>query len=198
MAKKEEKVTQIIRAATQEFMQKGLDAASMQHISEKAAVSKRTLYKYYPSKEDLYFALIDEVLDRVDEMYQIKFSIDVCVKEQFEAIVAKKIELTLAPSFINISRIIFGELLKGRAPKPEQMQRLNQSEMVLVEWIEQGQKAGKITSEFEAAEIADQFHSILKGKIYWPVLFCIQQREELDVTAIQATVMKFFISSFAA
>ena len=48
----------IVRAAEAVFFEKGLRAATLDEVAEKAEVSKGTIYLYFPSKEDLYCALI--------------------------------------------------------------------------------------------------------------------------------------------
>jgi AcrR family transcriptional regulator len=40
------------------FVQKGFEHTSMDEIAAKAALTKRTIYKYYSSKEDLYYAVV--------------------------------------------------------------------------------------------------------------------------------------------
>lgn len=45
---------QILSGARRVFLREGFAAASMDVISGEAKVSKRTLYAYYPSKEDLF------------------------------------------------------------------------------------------------------------------------------------------------
>jgi AcrR family transcriptional regulator len=45
---------QILSGARQVFLREGFAAASMDVISGEARVSKRTLYAYYPSKEELF------------------------------------------------------------------------------------------------------------------------------------------------
>jgi TetR/AcrR family transcriptional repressor of mexJK operon len=45
---------QILAGAREVFLRDGFAAASTDDISRKAGVSKRTLYAYYPSKEDLF------------------------------------------------------------------------------------------------------------------------------------------------
>lgn len=47
----------ILNAAEQLFFEKGYDGASMDEIADKAQFTKRTLYQYFISKEDLYFAV---------------------------------------------------------------------------------------------------------------------------------------------
>lgn len=196
MIKKEEKNKQILNSATTEFLSKGLDAASMHHIAEQAEVSKRTLYKYYSNKEDLYCALVDEILDRVDDMYSFNYSTQNSIQEQIERIVDAKIELTLTDSFLQINKIVLGELLKGRMPNEQQMLRLNKSEATFVEWIEQAQKEDKILNDISAHTIAEQFHSILKGQIYWPVLLGMKEKSSLDIKQVRDTTVNFFINSF--
>jgi len=52
--KKQEK---ILEAAENLFVEKGLAETTMSEIAEAAEISRRTLYRYYASKEDLAFAV---------------------------------------------------------------------------------------------------------------------------------------------
>ena len=47
----------IIDSAESVFFSKGLDAATMDDVAERAELSKGTLYLYFKSKEDLYLAI---------------------------------------------------------------------------------------------------------------------------------------------
>lgn len=47
----------ILKAAEAVFGEKGYDKSSMDEIARKAQFTKRTLYKYFPNKMDLYFAI---------------------------------------------------------------------------------------------------------------------------------------------
>ena len=51
---------QILDGARSVFLADGFDAASMNEIARAAGVSKGTLYVYFPSKEELFAALIRE------------------------------------------------------------------------------------------------------------------------------------------
>jgi TetR/AcrR family transcriptional regulator of autoinduction and epiphytic fitness len=48
----------IVAAATQAFLTLGYGAASVDAISARAGVSKRTLYNYFPAKRDLFRAVV--------------------------------------------------------------------------------------------------------------------------------------------
>ena len=50
----------ILRAATRDFAERGLDGASMGAIARGAELAKATLYYYFPTKEALYQAVMDE------------------------------------------------------------------------------------------------------------------------------------------
>lgn len=196
MSKKEEKDNQILMAATEEFLSKGIDAASMQNISDMAEVSKRTLYKYYPNKEDLYNALVDVILERVKDMYDFSYTESTNVEEDISKIIEGKIKLTLNDEFIKISRIIIGEMFKGRMPNHNQIKSLNDSEFKFIDWIKMAQKDNKISTDFEAEDIAKEFHSILKGQIYWPVLMGIEDKQNIDLEEVKQTTVNFFLRSF--
>lgn len=196
MARKDEKTAQIIQAATQEFLAKGLDAASMHNIARVAEVSKRTLYKYFPTKDELYSALIDELLDRVYDMNQLSYATDIPIKEQLEKIVDNKIELFMSDSFLNMSKIILGEMLKSRRPSDEQLARMYNTEAMFVQWIDEGKKDGKISSETESEIIARQFYSILKGQTFYPLLLYFTDLKMINTKEVRDITVNFFLKSF--
>jgi len=51
---------QLLGAAQQVFVAQGYHAAAMDDIAERAGVSKPVLYQHFPSKLELYLALLDE------------------------------------------------------------------------------------------------------------------------------------------
>ncbi|MBX9687267.1 MAG: TetR/AcrR family transcriptional regulator [Candidatus Obscuribacterales bacterium] len=58
----QEKRRQILQSALEEFAAHGYSAASMDRISEKAGVSKATVYSYFGDKGNLYGELIEKKL----------------------------------------------------------------------------------------------------------------------------------------
>lgn len=196
MTRKDEKIAQIIYAATAEFLEKGIQAASMLNIAQTAKVSTRTLYKYYPNKEELYSALIDELLDNIFEVYNFQYNKDLSIKEQVGRIVDIKIKLNTSTSFMNISKIVIGEMLRSRKPSSEQMARLYDSEVQFNNWIDDAKKDGKITSNLSSKKIGEQFHAILKAQIFYPVLFQFTELESVDLKEVREETINFFIQSF--
>ncbi len=60
----------ILEASEVVFVEKGLRAATLDEIAEKAEVSKGTIYLYFSSKEDLYFSLMIRGLSLLLKMFQ--------------------------------------------------------------------------------------------------------------------------------
>lgn len=60
---------QLLDAALQVFVRQGYHAALMDDIAEQAGISKPVLYQHFPSKLDLYLALLDtQAADLVDRV----------------------------------------------------------------------------------------------------------------------------------
>lgn len=58
-ARKEERREMILEIAKREFLDHGYSGASMSAISAELGGSKGTLWSYFPSKEDLFAAVLD-------------------------------------------------------------------------------------------------------------------------------------------
>ena len=55
----------LLGAAREVFVSQGYHAAAMDEIAERAGVSKPVLYQHFPSKLDLYLALLDQSVDEL-------------------------------------------------------------------------------------------------------------------------------------
>ncbi len=55
-----ERRAQIMRAARAVFIEQGFMSARMQDVARRARLSKGALYFYFPSKRDLFYALVEE------------------------------------------------------------------------------------------------------------------------------------------
>jgi AcrR family transcriptional regulator len=70
--RKEERPAEIIAAALETFAERGFAATRLDDIAERAGVTRGTLYLYFPSKEDLFKAMVRQaivpVIARGEEM----------------------------------------------------------------------------------------------------------------------------------
>lgn len=63
----EQKRLALIEAAKDEFIEFGFNAANMDRVCEKASTSKRTLYRHFESKELLFTAAINAMVEKQKE-----------------------------------------------------------------------------------------------------------------------------------
>ncbi|MDP9885391.1 AcrR family transcriptional regulator [Sinomonas atrocyanea] len=65
---RDERRAQLLAAALEVFAANGYHGAAMDEIAETAQVSKPVLYQHFPSKRDLYIALLDSHLGTLTEL----------------------------------------------------------------------------------------------------------------------------------
>lgn len=64
---KERRRAEILDAATAVFSKHGFAAADVQEIADKMGVGKGTVYRYFPSKEELFLAAVDHGMRQLKE-----------------------------------------------------------------------------------------------------------------------------------
>jgi AcrR family transcriptional regulator len=60
----------ILAAAAQILVRNGIEAATTNHIAERAGVSVGTLYQYFPSKEAVIFALVERHIQKMQRQLE--------------------------------------------------------------------------------------------------------------------------------
>ena len=61
----------LIKAANEVFLSKGVEAASVAEITEKADVAHGTFYNYFNSVEDIVSASVEQILHEINEQIEI-------------------------------------------------------------------------------------------------------------------------------
>ncbi len=67
---KERRRNEIIDAATDLFIENGVQTATMDAIARRAELSKGTLYLYFKSKEDIHYAIVNKALDIISGLFR--------------------------------------------------------------------------------------------------------------------------------
>ncbi len=71
---KKQKKNQIINAAAEVFSQKGFSGALMAEIADHAGIGKGTIYQYFNSKEDLFFAVFQWYMTETNSAITVSIS----------------------------------------------------------------------------------------------------------------------------
>lgn len=196
MGRKEDITARIQASAIEEFIQKGLDSGSMESIAKNADVSKRTLYKYYPNKDAIFDDIIQMLLESFKTYAKFPYDKNMSIEEQLDNILHAKIELVTSEEYIKISKLVLSEILKDKKLSEDHLNQFYESEQHFINWIQQAKNDGKVISDQAADLIANQFHSILKGQIFYPVIFGIAELSKDDLDKSKQITKEFFLNSF--
>jgi len=114
---------QLLEAASKVFASKGYHAAAMDEIADAAGVSKPVLYQHFPSKLDLYLALLDQSCDRLVEIVQEALASTDDNADRVIATVAAFYEFVSSDS--NEFRFVFESDLTGDGAVQQRLARVN-------------------------------------------------------------------------
>ena len=114
---------QLLDAASEVFTSKGYHAAAMDDIADAAGVSKPVLYQHFPSKLDLYLALLDQSCDRLVEIVEEALSSNEDNADRVVATVAAFYEFVSSES--GEFRFVFESDLTGDGAVQQRLSRVN-------------------------------------------------------------------------
>jgi AcrR family transcriptional regulator len=114
---------QLLDAASEVFASKGYHAAAMDDIADAAGVSKPVLYQHFPSKLDLYLALLDQSCYRLVEVVEDALASTEDNADRVIATVAAFYEFISAES--GDFRFVFESDLTGDGAVQQRLSRVN-------------------------------------------------------------------------
>lgn len=102
--------SKLLAVALTEFLQHGYGGASMNKIVTAAGMSKTTLYSRFPSKEELFRAIIYAQIDRLSPSASLK-SVDGAfdLERGLKSYANHMLELNLQGELLGVNRLIYSE-----------------------------------------------------------------------------------------
>lgn len=156
----------MLDAGIAELAEQGLAGASMESIATRAEVSKRTLYKHFPSKEAVFEAVLLLLIERVAPLGKLHFDKKRDFAEQLHEIAGQEMQLICDPDFIRLSRVLMVECMRSEQRSRTLMEQFGEKEHGLFRWFSEAGKAGKL-GKLDPRTTADTFVAMLKSSIYW-------------------------------
>jgi AcrR family transcriptional regulator len=120
---RDQRRVQLLDAANEVFTSKGYHAAAMDDIADAAGVSKPVLYQHFPSKLDLYLALLDQSCDRLLEIVEEALASTEDNADRVVATVAAFYEFVSSES--GEFRFVFESDLTGDRAVQQRLSRVN-------------------------------------------------------------------------
>jgi len=157
----------IIQAAIAEFRVNGFEITSMDKIAATAGVSKRTVYNHFPSKEELFAEILNQLWDRVTAEQETPYSPVLPLREQMKRILSAKLDMMGDDNFLDLARVAIAAAIHSPERAQSMVARMGEREEGLTVWIRAAQADGRLMAvapEFAAQQI----QGLLKSFAFWP------------------------------
>ena len=104
-----------VAAAREAFFSKGYGSTSMSSISAKVGGSKTTLWTYFPSKQELFAAVVDDVVERYGRALEVPLDPESDIAESLRAMGRALLQTVHSQPIVDLHRLCVGEA--GRFPE---------------------------------------------------------------------------------
>ncbi|WP_299846971.1 TetR/AcrR family transcriptional regulator [uncultured Roseovarius sp.] len=188
------KNAQIIEAAVDEFQENGYAYASMDRISARASVSKRTLYKHFESKENLFRSIVMELAGRFAEMQDIRYVTGRDIRTQLLELAWAEGRILMRPDVMAMARMIISETLRNPALAEEAQGKVDKT-ATFVRMIEDASADGQLNVE-DSVVAGQEFIGLIKAKAFWPMLFSGSVVSEAEMTEIVESAVDLIMSRY--
>jgi TetR/AcrR family transcriptional regulator, mexJK operon transcriptional repressor len=178
----------IVATARAAFFAQGYGATSMSSIAATVGGSKTTLWSHFRSKEELFAAVVDDIVERYGTALSIELPPGAPVAPTLEIFASALMATILSAPIIDLHRVVTGEA--GRFP-----------ELAALFW-ERGPKRGKARlAAYFAAAMADgrlrtgdpmraalQFVALCQAESFQPVILAMGPAPDAETIAREVTV----------
>ena len=186
----------ILDAAAAEFRAHGFQGTSMDRISERAQVSKRTVYNHFPSKDDLFRAILSDVWTRGIAVSDIPFRSDAGLEDQLTEIARAEIDYLSKEESLELARALMVATMQAPELASSTLEELLELDVGIVAWV-------RAATEHGALSVADpemaghQFKALIKAFAFWPQAMLGQpplSQDEAD--AVIASAIEVFLAAY--
>ncbi|VVO77004.1 TetR/AcrR family transcriptional regulator [Pseudomonas sp. B21128] len=184
----------IIQAAIAEFRANGYEITSMDKIAATAGVSKRTVYNHFPSKEELFAEILNQLWARISAEQVVTYSADQPLSGQLRQMFLAKLQLMADDNFLGLARVAIAATIHSPERAQDMVARMGEREEGLTVWIRAAQADGRL-NVVDADFAAKQVHGLLKSFGFWPQISMGQP--PLDA-AMQSSVAESALEMFLA
>lgn len=98
-----------VDAARDAFFASGYGETTMSSIASKVGGSKTTLWSYFPSKEELFSAVVDDIVTQFSQALTVDMPPDGPVEETLRRFATAMMATVLSPPVMALHRVVTGE-----------------------------------------------------------------------------------------
>jgi len=187
----------IVRAAVEEFRSAGYEATSMDRIAAVAGVSKRTVYNHFPSKEELFALILEELWQSSVASVELPYRADQPLDVQLLQVLRQKLDLLGDANFIDLARVAMAEIIHS----PERAQaivcRMGEKESGVSAWIRAAIADGRLR-QVDPEFAGHQLQGLVKSFAFWPQVTMGQAPlAQAERTRVAESAVAMFLGFYA-
>jgi len=134
----------IVHAARARFLEDGVDGASLRRIAKDAHTNVGMIYYYFPTKDDLFLAVVEEVYPRILDDLSRALGDDVPVAARIERMYARL--AALSDDELTVIRTIVREALVSSSRRERLLERFARGHLpIVLRAMADGIAAGDLT-----------------------------------------------------
>jgi len=149
----------IIQAAVKLFGEKGYENTSIEQLAKEAGVGKGTVYSYFSTKRDIFYAFCEGELEYIHEQLAAKTDKNAPILEQMMTVfMAEFVYITRNPEFgrLFMQEMIFPNTLSSKSNE----EQINKYFEMIFPILIQAQEKGEIRKELDPLHVCGHFFSL--------------------------------------
>jgi TetR/AcrR family transcriptional regulator of autoinduction and epiphytic fitness len=186
----------IVDAAIAEFRANGFEATSMDKIAATAGVSKRTVYNHFPSKDELFVQILQQLWDSSAALMEQPYRPDLPLRAQLIDLLGQKLLLLNDGYFLDLARVAIAEAIHSPERAQDMVAKLGDKEEGVTVWLRAAQADGKLRMA-NPAFASHMLQGQLKTFAFWPQVTMGQPPlDEATGKLVLETTVDMFLAYF--
>ncbi len=187
----------IVRAAVEEFRSAGYEATSMDRIAAVAGVSKRTVYNHFPSKEELFALILEELWQSSVASVELPYRADQPLDVQLLQLLRQKLDLLGDANFIDLARVAMAEIIHSPDRAQAIVCRMGEKESGVSAWIRAAIADGRLR-QVDPEFAGHQLQGLVKSFAFWPQVTMGQAPlAQAERTRVAESAVAMFLGFYA-
>ncbi|POA48172.1 TetR family transcriptional regulator [Pseudomonas sp. MPR-ANC1] len=186
----------IIQAAIAEFRANGFEITSMDKIAATAGVSKRTVYNHFPSKEELFAEILNQLWTRISAEQSVTYDPEQPLRDQLRQMLLAKVQMMADENFLTLARVAIAATIHSPERAQNMVERMGEREEALTVWIRAAQADGRL-KPVDPQFAAHQVQGLLKTFGFWPQMSLGQPPLDAEMqNAVAESALEMFLARY--
>lgn len=177
----------IIDAAITEFRERGFLGAKTTNIAKRAGVSSRTLYNHFESKEDLFLAISEIMIERNTAMQMVPYDPAKALKSQLIEALKTYIAIITEPEVMGLNRMVISELLRDIERAQTFFDEMTTHDYPIRQLISEAMTAGAL-KKADPEYVTKQLLGLIKTFFFWPTFLLGDTSDQNTINVMEDCV----------